>query len=155
MSAYSAVEVERVEAEVQPLLRAVELDEVAEQAERVVLGDAEHVHLEELHHVLDHVAALDGGDDGQERERSPGSAARASANIGRAVAGGMPGEHSSSPRIALSTDRRTDSRPASRPSASAASRRAPGFGAVVRSLETARARLPPPAAGAAFGEEVR
>ena len=56
-----------VEHEVEPFLGTLELENVAEDAKRVVVGDAEDVDLRELDHVLNDVDALDQHDGEKER----------------------------------------------------------------------------------------
>ena len=69
-SAREGGQVGGVEAQVQPLLRAVELHEIAEQPEGVPLRDAQQRDLHELHDVLDDVAALYDHDGGHEEEHA-------------------------------------------------------------------------------------
>jgi hypothetical protein len=56
---------------VQPLLRALELEDVAEEAQGVVVRDAEQIDLCQLDDVLEDVDALDDDDGDEQRyERS-------------------------------------------------------------------------------------
>src|SRR5207249_2607466 len=60
-------EVGYIERQMQPLLRAVEPDQVTEEAKSLIVGHAEEIDLRQLNDVLEDVDALDADDGDEER----------------------------------------------------------------------------------------